>query len=52
MQWLDDYAYKAEERLDSDPTLAEKVYNELANHLIANGTGAVLLFGTIKSETK
>ncbi|KDQ27769.1 hypothetical protein PLEOSDRAFT_1042434 [Pleurotus ostreatus PC15] len=51
MQWLDDYAYKAEERLDSDPILAENVYKQLATHLIANGTGAVLLFGTIKSET-
>ncbi|KAF4599518.1 Vacuolar fusion protein mon1 [Pleurotus pulmonarius] len=51
MQWLDDYAYKAEERLDSDPTLAGEVYDELATHLIANGSGAALLFGTIKSET-
>ena len=52
MQWLDEYAFKAEERLDGDPTLAKRVYTELANRLIDNGTGAVLLFGTIKEETK
>lgn len=52
MQWLDEYAFKAEERLDSDPDLAQRVYQRLAERLIANGTGAVLLFGTIKEDTK
>ncbi|KAG8702844.1 hypothetical protein FRC09_004506 [Ceratobasidium sp. 395] len=42
--WLDEYAYKAEERLDSDPELAKKACSE-------NGTGAVLAFGTIKEDT-
>ena len=52
MQWLDEYAFKAEERLDVDPELADKVYKKLASTLIEHGTGAVLLFGTIKTETK
>ncbi|KAF8171999.1 hypothetical protein K438DRAFT_1852056 [Mycena galopus ATCC 62051] len=52
MVWLNEYAYKAEERLDADPALARKVYARLAQRLIHNGTGTVLLFGTIKEETK
>ena len=52
MQWLDEYAFKAEESLDANPTLARKVYERLADRLIENGTAAVLLFGTIKEETK
>jgi guanine deaminase len=52
MTWLDEYAYKAEERLDSDEELAKRVYQRLARRLIQNGTGAVLLFGTIKEKTK
>lgn len=52
MQWLDEYAFKAEERIDSDPGLARRVYARLAQRLVEHGTGAVLLFGTIKSETK
>lgn len=52
MEWLNQYAFKAEESLDSDPTLAEKVYRKLAERLISNGTGAVMLFGTIKQDTK
>ena len=52
MEWLNHYAFKAEEKLDSDPLLARKVYKCLANRLIELGTGAVLLFGTIKEETK
>ncbi|KAJ6585168.1 hypothetical protein B0H19DRAFT_1108599 [Mycena capillaripes] len=51
MEWLNEYAFKAEERLDGDPTLARRVYTRLARRLIQNGTGAVLLFGTIKEET-
>jgi guanine deaminase len=52
MEWLNQYAFKAEERLDSDPVLAETVYRKLAQKLLENGTGAVSLFGTIKQETK
>jgi guanine deaminase len=52
MQWLDEYAYKAEESLDEKPDLARKVYHRLAQRLTEVGTGAVLLFGTIKTETK
>ena len=52
MQWLDKYALKAEHRIDANPNLAHKLYTRLANRLKENGTGAVLLFGTIKEETK
>ncbi|KAH9850120.1 Metallo-dependent hydrolase [Lenzites betulinus] len=51
MEWLNEYAFKAEERLDADPALAERVYRRLAARLVEHGTGAVLLFGTIKTET-
>lgn len=52
MQWLDKYALKAEHRIDANPNLAHKLYTRLAHRLKENGTGAVLLFGTIKEETK
>lgn len=52
MQWLEEYAFKAEERIDSDPQLARTVYSRLAQRLVENGTGAVLLFGTIGVDTK
>jgi guanine deaminase len=52
MQWLDEYALKAEERLDVDKILAKRVYERLARRLLQNGTGTVMLFGTIKEETK
>ena len=52
MQWLDKYALKAEHRIDADPNFAHKLYTRLATRLKENGTGAVLLFGTIKEETK
>ena len=52
MEWLNEYAFKAEESLDADPALAERVYTRLTERLIENGTGAVLLFGTIKVDTK
>ena len=52
MQWLDAYAYKAEEELDASPSLAQNVYTRLASRLVENGTGTVLFFGTIKEETK
>ncbi|KAF9241173.1 Metallo-dependent hydrolase [Melanogaster broomeanus] len=51
MEWLDKYAYKAEESLDEKLDLAKKVYRRLAQRLTEVGTGAVLLFGTIKTET-
>ncbi|EDR13170.1 uncharacterized protein LACBIDRAFT_188306 [Laccaria bicolor S238N-H82] len=51
MQWLDEYALKAEERLDADKILAKRVYERLAHRLLQNGTGTVMLFGTIKEET-
>ncbi|KAH7919244.1 Metallo-dependent hydrolase [Leucogyrophana mollusca] len=51
MQWLDEYAYRSEERVDADPVLARKVYKRLAERLVEAGTGAILLFGTIKKET-
>ena len=52
MQWLQEYAFRAEERIDNDPELARMVYTRLAQRLVEHGTGAVLLFGTIKAETK
>ena len=53
MQWLNEYAFKAEERIDNDISdLAQRVYSRLAQRLVEHGTGAVLLFGTIKEETK
>jgi cytosine/adenosine deaminase-related metal-dependent hydrolase len=52
MEWLNEYAFKAEESLDQDANLARRVYTRLGERLVENGTGAVLLFGTIKEETK
>jgi guanine deaminase len=52
MEWLNEYAFKAEESLDQDVDLARLVYTRLGERLVENGTGAVLLFGTIKEETK
>lgn len=52
MDWLNEYAFKAEESLDQDADLARRVYTRLGQRLVENGTGAVLLFGTIKEETK
>lgn len=52
MEWLDKYAYGAEERIDSSPILARRVYGRLATRLLENGTGAVVLFGTINEEAK
>ncbi|KAG6808106.1 hypothetical protein H0H92_005367 [Tricholoma furcatifolium] len=51
MQWLDAYAFRAEERIDGDPALARRVYTRLARRLLENGTGTVVLFGTIKEDT-
>ena len=52
MQWLDTYTLKSEARIDENPSLARKVYARLATHLKEYGTGSVLLFGTLKEETK
>ena len=52
MEWLNEYAFKAEERIDADPALAKTVYKRLAQRLLEHGTGAVVLFGTIKEQTK
>ena len=52
MQWLQKYAFKAEERIDADPELARKTYIRLAKRLKEHGTGTVLLFGTIKERSK
>ena len=52
MQWLDTYALKSEARMDENPNLARRVYARLATRLKEYGTGAVLLFGTLKEETK
>ncbi|TCD70520.1 hypothetical protein EIP91_002865 [Steccherinum ochraceum] len=50
MEWLNQYAFKAEEHIDADPILAEKVYTRLAERLLEHGTGAVVLFGTINED--
>ncbi|WVR06629.1 hypothetical protein IAU60_003661 [Kwoniella sp. DSM 27419] len=50
MEWLEQYAYKAEERIDASPELAERVYGRLVQRLKENGTGCVSLFGTIGVE--
>lgn len=51
MQWLDTYTLKSEEQLDSNHALARKVYRKLGRRLLTNGTGTVLLFGTINEDT-
>ncbi|KAE9405658.1 Metallo-dependent hydrolase, partial [Gymnopus androsaceus JB14] len=53
LQWLHQYAFKAEASLDCNPSLARKVYRQLGRRLIKAGTGAVCLFGTLdlKGET-
>jgi hypothetical protein len=52
MEWLNEYGFKAGEKLDADSDLAGRVYRRLARRLIESGTRAVSLFGTIKEETK
>ncbi|KAF9071186.1 hypothetical protein BDP27DRAFT_1382483 [Rhodocollybia butyracea] len=51
LEWLDKYAFQAEEKLDQDIILARKVYRRLGQRLIQKGTGSVCLFGTLKTET-
>ncbi len=52
MEWLDRYAYHAEERIDADEELAGKVYERLVRRLGEVGTGCVVLFGTIGVRAK
>jgi len=52
MQWLDTYTLKSGARVDENPLLARRVYTRLAADLKEYGTSTVLLFGTIKEETK
>lgn len=52
MEWLDHYAFKSEENIDSNPDLARRVYTRLAERLLETGTGAVVLFGTINEDAK
>nr|ODN91031.1 guanine deaminase [Cryptococcus depauperatus CBS 7855] len=47
LEWLEKYAYKAEERIDEDENLARRVYGRLLERLRENGTGCVVFFGTI-----
>ncbi|WWC71075.1 uncharacterized protein I206_105028 [Kwoniella pini CBS 10737] len=51
IEWLNKYAYKAEERLDNDLNLTEKVYEILIKKLLKNGTGFISAFGTIGIES-
>ncbi|ORY31819.1 putative guanine aminohydrolase [Naematelia encephala] len=47
MQWLDQYAYRAEEKIDSDLLLARRVYERLCLRLKQGGTGCVSFFGSL-----
>lgn len=40
MQWLNEYAFKAEVRVDADEGLARRVYERLGQRMLENGTGA------------
>nr|WRH23602.1 guanine deaminase [Naematelia aurantialba] len=51
MQWLDRYAYRAEERVDADPQLAKRVYGRLCERLVAAGTGCVSFFGSLSVDS-
>ncbi|ORX37106.1 putative guanine aminohydrolase [Kockovaella imperatae] len=51
LEWLDRYAYRAEESIDADPALAKQVYTRLAQRYKEVGTGCTVLFGTIKVES-
>ncbi|WWC88345.1 uncharacterized protein L201_003255 [Kwoniella dendrophila CBS 6074] len=50
LEWLSKYAYKSESTIDSNPELAEKVYEKLVDRLLRNGTGCISAFGTIGVE--
>ncbi|KRN58976.1 guanine deaminase [Limosilactobacillus secaliphilus] len=45
-KWLNHYTFPLEAKL-SDPTYAQKVYQDFVHNLLANGTTAALMFGTI-----
>ncbi|CED83271.1 Atrazine chlorohydrolase/guanine deaminase [Phaffia rhodozyma] len=51
MEWLERYAFRAEQRIDGDKELAERVYERLGRRMIEVGTGAALVFGTINTES-
>ncbi|WVW85045.1 hypothetical protein I302_107081 [Kwoniella bestiolae CBS 10118] len=51
LEWLERYAYKAEERIDGSRELAERVYERLVRRLLDNGTGCVSFFGSIGVES-
>lgn len=40
MQWLNEYAFRAEVRVDADEGLARRVYKRLGQRMLENGTGA------------
>lgn len=52
MEWLVEYAFKAEKRIDADLELARRVYSTLAKRLIECGTGCISAFGTVGVEAK
>lgn len=45
-QWLNHYTFPLEAKF-SDPTYAQKVYQDFVHTLLANGTTAAMMFGTI-----
>jgi guanine deaminase len=45
-QWLNHYTFPLEAKF-SDPTYAQKVYQDFVHALLANGTTAAMMFGTI-----
>ncbi|KAM0789989.1 hypothetical protein ACM66B_005320 [Microbotryomycetes sp. NB124-2] len=50
-QWLVEYTYKAEARIDADPTgLGRRVYSKLVSRMIEQGTTLASVFGTLTPE--
>ncbi|KAL7420580.1 hypothetical protein Q5752_004531 [Cryptotrichosporon argae] len=47
LEWLERYAYAAEEAVDASEDTARKVYGTLVRRLKAAGTGCAVVFGTI-----
>lgn len=52
MEWLERYTYPAEERVDADAKLAERVYGRLVARLVGEGVGGVVFFGTVGVRAK
>ncbi|KAG6885815.1 hypothetical protein C0992_004876, partial [Termitomyces sp. T32_za158] len=50
-QGSDETALNAEERLNNDPALAQRVFTQLSSRLIENGTGSAVLFSTTHEKT-